>query len=601
MRFLSTLTASVLGTLLAFGLVIFFLFFFLFALSFSTDTTPTVEPGSVLTVPIEGTIPERQADDPFQQAFGNAPGYDLRDLQTALRNAAQDDRIEAVWLRMKGTSAQWGTLQEVRQSIENVRASGTPVIASGADFGLSEKGYFVASAADSVYVGPQSSFDYNGFATILSFFQNAFDKLGVEPQVVRAGKFKSAAETFVRSDLSDPNRQQLRALLTTINDQFASTIAGDRPVSATELKNMGESDPLLQASAAVDRGLIDGVRYEDAVRSTFQQMDGIPSEAELSTVELSKYKRVSAESAGVTLNDTGSIDIVYAEGQIVPGDPNDNPFGSNQQTLGSSTVVDALENARENPSTEAVVVRVNSPGGSASASEAMWRAVKRTADEKPVVVSMGDVAASGGYYLAAGADSIVANPTTVTGSIGVIGVLLNAQELFEDKLGVTFDGVRTSPYADMYSPSQPLSSGERQLIGRSIDETYQTFLQRVASGRNMEVSAVNEVAQGRVWSGRDALEVGLVDTLGTRQDALAIAGNAAGLGEGPYETRVLPRPKTVLDRLNEQFATQSTKLWKSMAATSLERKLWRHRRVLDRVLGADSKIQTRLPYTPRIE
>ncbi|PSQ84621.1 MAG: signal peptide peptidase SppA, partial [Bacteroidetes bacterium QH_2_63_10] len=165
----------------------------------------------------------------------------------------------------------------------------------------------------------------------------------------------------------------------------------------------------------------------------------------------------------------------------------------------------------------------------------------------------------------------------------------------------TFDGVRTSPYADMYSPSQPLSSSERQLIGRSIDETYQTFLQRVASGRNMEVSAVNEVAQGRVWSGRDALEVGLVDTLGTRQDALAIAGNAAGLGEGPYETRVLPRPKTVLDRLNEQFATQSTKLWKSMAATSLERKLWRHRRVLDRVLGADSKIQTRLPYTPRIE
>lgn len=601
MRFLSTLTASVLGSLIAFGLVLFFLFFFLFALSFSADTTPTVQPGSVLTVPVEGLIPERQADDPFQEAFGGGPGYDLRDLQTALRNAAQDDRIEAVWLRMKGTSSQWGTLQEVRQAVEQVRTSGMPVIASGEDFGLGEKEYFVASAADSVFVGPQSSFEYNGFATILSFFQNAFNKLGVEPQVIRAGKFKSAAETFVRSDLSDPNRQQLQALLTTINDQFTSVIADDRPISASELAKMAEADPLLQASAAVEKGLIDGIRYEDDVRRSIRQLNGIPSNADLSTISLSKYKRISAESAGVTLSDTGTVDVVYAEGQIVPGEPDDNPFGSNQQTLGSTTVIDALEKARTNPSTRAVVVRVNSPGGSASASDAMWQAVQKTADEKPVIVSMGDVAASGGYYLAAGADSIVANPTTVTGSIGVIGVLLNAQELFEDRLGVTFDGVRTSPYADMYSPSQPLSSNERRLIGRYIDEAYQTFLQRVASGRGMEVSAVDEVAQGRVWSGRDAQEVGLVDTLGTLRDALSIAGQAAGMGDGPYQTRVLPRPKTVFERFNERFATQATSLWKSMAATPLERKLWHHQRVLDRVLGEDGKIQARLPYTPRIE
>lgn len=601
MRFLSTLTASVLGTLIALGLVFFFLFFFLFALSFSADTTPTVQPGSVLTVPIEGTIPDRTTDDPFQQAFGSAPGYDLRDLHTALRNAAQDDRIEAVWLQMKGTSAQWGTLQEVRAAVEQAQANGLPVIASAEDFGLGEKDYFVASAADSVYVGPQSAFTYNGFATILSFFQNAFDKLGVEPEIIRAGKFKSAAETYVRSDLSDPNRKQLRALLTTINGQFTSTIADDRPVSASELKTMAEANPILQASAAMDRGLIDGIRYEDEVRGSIRQLNGVPSNADLSTIELSKYKRISAESAGVTLADSGTIDIVYAEGQIVPGDPEDNPFGSNQQTLGSTTVIDALEQARTSPSSEAVVVRVNSPGGSASASEAMWRAVQKTANEKPVIVSMGDVAASGGYYLAAGADSIVANPTTVTGSIGVIGVLLNAEELLEDKLGITFDGVRTSPYADMYTPSKPLSSNERQLIGRSIDNTYQTFLQRVASGRNMEVSAVDEVAQGRVWSGRDAREIGLVDTLGTLRDALTMAGQAAGMGDGPYQTRVLPRAKTVFERLNEQFAAQTTKLWKSMAATPLERKIWRHRRALDRLVGADGKVQTRLPFTPKIK
>jgi protease-4 len=601
MRFLSTLTASVLGTLIAFGLVLFFLFFFLFALSFSADTTPSVQPGSVLTVPIEGTIPERKADDPFQQAFGGGPAYDLRDLQTGLRNAASDDRIEAVWLRMKGTSAQWGTLEEVRQAVEQVRASGKPVIASSEDFGLGEKDYFVASAADSVYVGPQSSFEYNGFATILAFFENAFDKLGVEPQVIRAGKYKSAAETFVRSDLSEPNRQQLQALLTTVNDQFVTTIAEDRPVSATELREMAENAPLLQASAAVERGLIDDIRYEDEVRASLRQLNGIPSNSNLSTTSLSTYKRVPAGSAGVTLAETGTIDIVYGEGQIVPGEPDENPFGSNQQVLGSGTLIDALETARTSPSTRAVVVRVNSPGGSASASDAMWQAVQKTADEKPVIVSMGDVAASGGYYLAAAADSIVANPTTVTGSIGVIGVLLNAQGLFEDKLGVTFDGVSTSPYADMYSPSQPLSSNERRLIGEYIDQAYGTFLQRVASGRGMEVSAVDEVAQGRVWSGQDALEVGLVDTLGTLRDALSLAGQAAGMGDGPYKTRVLPRPKTVFERFNERLGAQATKLWTSMAGTPLERKLWRHRRVLDRLIGTDGNIQARLPYTPRIK
>jgi len=635
MRFLSTLTASVLGTLVAFGLVVFFLFFFFFAISLSTDTTPRVQPGSVLTVPIEGTIPERTADDPFQQAFGGGSDYDLQDLQNALRNAAQDDRIEAVWLRMKGTSAQWGTLQEVRQAVEQVTAAGKPVIASGADFGFSEKDYFVASAADSVFVGPQASFEYNGFATVLAFFQNAFDKLGVEVQVVRAGKYKSAAETFVRSDLSDPNRQQLQALLTTINDQFAETVAADRPISVAELQSMATDAPLLQASAAVEAGLIDGIRYEDEVRSALAQaMDAngsAPSDtvqasaengtestsstsqdtvsdvrpyladADLSTISVSSYKRVPASGAGVSFTGTGSVDIVYAEGNIVPGDPDNSPFGSNQQVLGSGKLVDALEAARTRESTEAVVLRVNSPGGSASASEAMWRAVRKTADEKPVIVSMGDVAASGGYYIAAGADTIMANPTTITGSIGVIGVVLNAEDLFEDELGVTFDGVRTSPYADMYSANRPLSEGERQLIGRYIDETYTTFLQRVATARGMDTSAVHELAQGRVWSGHDAREVGLVDTLGTLRDAVTMAGQAAGMGDGPYRTRILPRPKTVFERLNERFATQTAQLWQSMAATPLERKLWRHKRVLDRLVGSEGKIQTRLPYTPRIK
>jgi protease-4 len=601
MRFLSTLTASVLGTLIAFGLVVFFLFFFFFALTLSTDTTPTVQPGSVLTVPIEGPIPERTADDPFQQAFSNRPAYDLHDLQTALRNARQDDRIAAVWLRLKGTSASWSTVEEVRKAVVQVRESGTPVIASSEEFGMGEKDYYVASAADSVFAGPQASFEYNGFATILAFFKNTLDKLDVEPEVVRAGKYKSAVEPFLRSDLSEPNRRQIEALLSTVNDQFTSTVAEARSMSASSLDALADEDALLTSSAALDEGLIDGLRYEDEVRSLLRSDLDLPPETEVPTISLGDYKSVPAESAGVTYTGTGNVAIVYAEGNVVTGDPEEGPFGPSQQVLGSTPLIEALNEARTSPSTQAVVLRINSPGGSAAASEAMWRAAKRTADEKPLIVSMGGVAASAAYYIAAPADSIVADATTTTGSIGVFGVLFNAQGLFEDKLGVTFDAVTTSPYADMFTTAKPLDSAERRLLSESIDEAYRTFLQRVASGRNMDTSAVHEVAQGRVWSGRDAKDVGLVDTIGTLQDAIAMAGSAAGMGDGPYRTRILPRPKTFFERLNEQFSAQATKLWQSMAATSLERKLWRHRRVLDRLTGRNGSVQARLPVRIRIE
>ena len=600
MRFLSTLTASVLGTLIAFGLVVFFLFFFFFALALSGDTTPSVQPGSVLVLPIEGNIPERTSDDPFQQAFGEGPGYDLHDLQTALRNAGQDERIEAVWLRMKGTSAPWGTLEEVRASLMSLQDQGMPVYASSEEFGLGEKGYYVASAADSVFVGPQSSFEYNGFTTIVAFFQNTFDKLQVEPEVVRAGKYKSAVEPFIRSDLSAANREQLDALQSTVNTEFVEAIGASRSLSPDSLRALAAEDALLRAEEAVDEGLIDGLRYEDEVRSLLRSELDLPSQADLPTTSVSSYQRVPASDAGVSFTGTGNVALVYGQGNIVSGDPDQSPFGPTSQVLGSTPVVEALNEARTSTSTQAVVLRINSPGGSAAASEALWRAAQRTAEEKPLIVSMGGVAASGGYYMAAPADTIVANATTTTGSIGVFGLLLNAQGLLEDRLGVTFDDVSTSPYADLYTPTKPLAPSERRLLGRSIDSIYETFLQRVAAGRGMDTSAVNDVAQGRVWSGRDAKEVGLVDTTGTLRDAIAIAGAAADMGEGPYQTRILPRPKGFVERLNERFTTQITTVWQSMAATPLERSLWRHKRVFERVTGTNGTVQARLPYVPTI-
>lgn len=601
MRFLSTLTASVLGTLVAFGLVVFFFFFFLFALSLASDTTPTVQPGSVLVVPIEGSIPERVSDDPFQQAFGGGPNYDLHDLQNTLRNARQDDRIDAVWLRLKGTSASWGTLEEVRSAVSSLRDSGTPVFASSEEFGMSEKDYFLASAADSTFVGPQASFEYNGFATTLSFFENAFDKLDVEPEVVRAGQYKSAVEPFIRSNLSDPNYRQIEALLSSVNDFFLSAVAENRSLSVNELDQLAEENALLRAETAVAEGLVDGLKYEDEVRSLLRTRLDLPSTAELPTVSVSEYRRVPASDAGVSFTGTGSVAIVYGEGNIVTGDPNESPFGPTTSVMGSTPTIEALNEARTSSSVEAVVFRIDSPGGSAAASEAIWRAAQQTAEEKPMIVSMGGTAASGGYYVAAPADTIVANATTTTGSIGVFGLLWNAEELFEDKLGITFDGVMTSPYADLFSPIKPLAPEERRLLGRSIDGIYDTFLQRVASGRNMDTSAVHDVAQGRIWSGRDAQEVGLVDTTGTLQDAIAIAGDAAGMGEGPYRTQILPRPKTFFERINSQFAAQATKTWQNMTATPVERTLWQHTRILRRVTGTNGSVQARLPFELEIE
>jgi protease-4 len=309
---------------------------------------------------------------------------------------------------------------------------------------------------------------------------------------------------------------------------------------------------------------------------------------------------VPDSEVGLSPSGTGSVAIVYGEGNIVTGDPGGGPFGPAPQVMGSTPVVEALNQARTSSTAKAVVLRINSPGGSAAASEAIWRAAKRTAEEKPLYVSMGDVAASGGYYAAAPADTIIANATTTTGSIGVFGLLLNVESLFEDRLGVTFDAVTTSPYADLFSPTKPLTPDERRLFGESINSIYETFLQRVAAGRAMDTSAVNDVAQGRVWSGRDAKEVGLVDTLGTLRDAIRMAGQAGGLGEGPYRTQILPRPKTFVERLNERLATQSTQIWQSLAATPLERKVWRHRRVLKRVMGTQGSVQARLPYVPKI-
>ncbi len=599
MRFLSTLLASVLGTLLALGVLVFLLFFFIFAIAASADQTPSVADGSVLTVELDGAIPETAADDPFARAFGGAPGYDLRDLTLALEMAAADDRIDAVWLRVGGVSAPWAVLEEVRAAIEQYAASGKPLYASADDRGMAEADYFLAAGADSVFAHPQSFFEFNGFYLAAQFFQGTLEKLNIEPQVVRTGPYKSAAEPFLRDDLSPANREQLTALLETQQQRFMEEVSRARGIRADSLQRLAQEAAILTAEDAAAAGLIDALFYRDQVEDHLRARLDLDADAELPTISLADYAQVPATEAGLEVGDEGDIAVVYAEGQIVSGDDEGGLFSDG--VLFAEPFIEAMEEARTSEYVEAVVLRINSPGGSAAASEAMRRAIELTAQEKPVVVSMGGVAASGGYWIATAGETILADPLTITGSIGVVSVLFNTSGFFESKLGITFDQVATSPYADLFSGLQPLSEGERALLERSTQSTYQAFLEKVAQSQDMTTEAVDAVARGRVWSGQQALEVGLVDSLGTLSDAIAMAARRAGLEAGTYRTRTLPRPQTFIEQLTRSMSAQARAAWTRVATSPAERLLLEQRRTLRHLARAHGTVQALMPFDLTIE
>lgn len=597
MRFLSTLIASALGTLLAFGVVLLFIVFFFFAFALSADPEPPVPSGAVLTLDLSGPIAERTTrNDPFAQAFQERA--DLRDVKQALRKAAVDTRIEAVLLRARGVTAPWAALQEIRHDLEAFKASGKPLIASSGEYYSSEQDYYLNSTADSVYAAPEGFFEFNGFATEVAFFQEALNKLDVDVQVVRAGSYKGAVEPFLRDDLSAENREQLQALLDTTNSVFLRAVASSRGRSVDALQRIITEAATLTARAARESGLIDGLLYEDEVMDVIRTRIDAAADADVPTVSLRDYARVSPRSAGLDTGSDGEVAVVYAEGQIVTGDTDD-MFGS-APMIGSETFDRAMDEARTSSRTDAIVVRINSPGGPPSAADAMWRAVHRAAQEKPVIVSMGGTAASGGYLMATAADSIVADPLTITGSIGVFGVYFDASGLFENKLGITFDGVQTSPYADMFTGVTAFSDAERALLERTVDETYQTFLQKVADGRNMPLDEVRAVAEGRVWTGSAAQAIGLVDALGGLETAIEMAAERAGLAEGTYRTRTLPRPKTFFERLNNALTAQAATAWQSLTLSPFERQLLEQQRALRDLIRDHGTVQARMPYTLQI-
>ncbi len=542
MKFLKTLLANVLGSLIAFGILLFFGFLFLIALATTAEQNPPVLANSILTVDLVGSFPETVSGDPLTQLVMGEASVGLHSMTAAIDAAATDDKIKGIWIRSNGMVSSWASLEAIRRSLEAFKLSGKPIFATSKNHFMMESEYFIASVADSLFLEPESIFEFNGFALTSTFYGDLFEKLGVEAEVVRSGKYKGAVEAYTRNSMSAENREQLQALLDGIQSSFDTSVAASRRMTPEQVSLLMNQDAMFSAREALERGLVDGLLFEDEVQNKLKAISGTDSSKTLVTVSASNY----ASQIRPTKS-SDKIAVVHITGTIMSGAPAESPL-SGGGVAGSETIAKAIRQARDRAGVKAMVIRINSPGGFAPAGDAMLREVELTKDIMPVIVSMGDLAASGGYWVATGGSRIFAEKNTITGSIGVFSMFLNASGLVEDKIGITFDNVTTGPYADMFSGMRGYSDAERALLTRATDGTYQAFLQKVAESRGMSVDEVSEIAQGRVWNGEDAIKVGLVDEIGGLDAAIAYAAKAASLDSGAVEIVRYPVPKTLLEQ-----------------------------------------------------
>jgi protease IV len=565
MRFLLNILAAFLGFVAA----VIFLFVIIVGILASQDPTPRVENRSILVVELTGAVPETQPLDPFEEMFSGRV-VTARDITRALEKAATDRRIAGVWLRPISPQMSLATASEIRRALEAYKTSGKPLIASSGTHGFSETGYFLATVADSIFTAPEAVFALNGFNVSVPFFAGTLDMLGIEPEVIRAGDYKAAAESLTERQLSPENREQYTEILRGIDETFRQTVATTRPITREQLDRIIAAGGIYTARAAHGFGLIDGMRYEMDTEAAFRALTEQDADAELRTVSLRTYARVPARDAGLQPgNRSNHVAVVYAVGTIMPGK-------STGGTLGSETFVEAVQDALRNDRTRAIVVRVDSPGGSATASDAMWNAVREAAERMPVVVSMGSVAASGGYYIAAPAHAVVADANTITGSIGVISVLFDASDFLENRLGITTDTIQTGPAAGIYSLDRARSPLERQLLEMQTEQIYTTFVQRVADGRNLSPDSVRALGGGRVYTGQRAAEIGLVDELGDLDYAIQLAATRAELAEDDYRVRTYPERPPLIERLQRAFGGDAlVRAWVERSMTPEER-LIRH-------------------------
>jgi len=553
--FIKNTMSSVLGTII--GFFLFFLLFLLIASAIGSggDKKVTIEENSALMFTLNKPIVER-TNDKDQQGIdmdlgpfsANVP-IGLKQILSSIDQAKNDERIKGIFLNVSGISASSSSAFDVRNALENFKESGKWIVAYAE--GFTQGGYYIASVADELYLYPEGSLSWQGIGGKSMYLKNMLDNLDIEMQIIRGpnNKYKSAVEPLMYDHMSEPSHEQMEELIGDIWTTMLKGIAENRNISVEQLNQYANNISVSTAMDAKSLGFVDDLKYQDEVMTILQEKLGVDEVVmdgkKKHLVSFSKYYKPKKSGS----YDSKRIAVVYATGGIESGKGDD-------ETIGSITIAKALRNARLDEKVEAVVLRVNSPGGSALASDVIWRETQLIKEAgKPFVVSMGGVAASGGYYIAAGADKIFANNNTITGSIGVFGILPNLKNFYENKIGITLDGVSSNGH-NSWSINYPLDSVQRKAVEISVTDIYNGFLSKVAEGRNMTTDQVDAIAQGRVWSGEDAKEVGLVDEIGDLQAAIDEASRMAGLEE--YRIKELPKMEDPLEKLLKQMIGEAS-------------------------------------------
>ncbi|NVJ86313.1 MAG: signal peptide peptidase SppA [Algoriphagus sp.] len=546
MKFLGNVLAVIVG-LFIFSILSFLLFFGLIGIiAASGEKEVSVEDNSILHLNLNGrALVERTSDEdlnfgPFGNPFGGGLQAGLVNLKKAIREAKTNDKIQGIYLNTGLILAGQANLLELREELESFKESGKFIIAY--DEAYSEGGYYLASVADEVYLNPMGAIDFNGLASEVIFLKGFFEKVGIKPVVFRVGEFKSAVEPFILDKMSPENRLQTQYFLDDINQEMIRSVANSREIAIDSMLVINNQMLVRKAQDALGYGLVDGLTYEDEVHAILREKLGLGEDDEIKTINATNLGSVAKSS---NLTSKNRIAVILAEGEIMSG----NMDG----VISSDKFAKEIRKARKDDNMKAIVLRVNSPGGSILASEVIWREMNEAKKVKPVIVSMGEVAASGGYYISAPADTIVAQPNTITGSIGIFGLWFNVQELINDKLGITTDVVSTGELSDFMNVARPLSEVEKTIVQNSIEEGYEIFISRVAEGRNMSPEAVKEVASGRVWTGSQAKERGLVDVLGGLDTAIEIAAGKIEAGDD-YRVIYYPQEKPWFEKLMDDLS-----------------------------------------------
>ncbi|MBE9218612.1 signal peptide peptidase SppA [Dolichospermum flos-aquae] len=597
---LASLIGNLLGLMIFSGLSTIGFLLILIAVASSQGSGPTVKDKSVLVFDLSMKITDSEpsSDELLQKTLSGVDenSITLRKVVETLDKAGRDQRIVGIYI--DGTNANsavgYASLREIRQALERFRQTGKKIIAYSTDW--NEREYYLSSVANQIVVNPMGAMEMNGLSSQPMFLAGALQKYGIGVQIVRVGKFKGAVEPLILDKLSPENREQTQKLLDDIWGEWRRAVGKSRNIQPQKLQAIANSQPILEATAAQANGLVDKTAYQDQVFTDLKKLTGQQEKDKTFTkINLGDY----AEVPGKSVDSDHKIAVVYAEGEIVNGSGNDGEIGGDR-------FAKIFTKIRENSQIKAVVLRINSPGGSATAAEIMQREIKLTRQLKPVIVSMGDVAASGGYWIASDSNRIFAEPNTITGSIGVFGVLFNGQKLGNNN-GITWDTVKTSEYADQQTISRPKSAQELEVYQRSVDRIYNLFLQKVSQGRKLSTAKVAEIAQGRVWSGTAAKQIGLVDEIGGLNVAIEYAAKQAKLGNnwqlqeypqvGSWGERLLGKK---LDETKAKLGIEKTEIKSNNPLINELGKFQQEIKILQ-TMNDPQGIYTRLPVNLKIE